>query len=283
MAVLSLGAVAFFQRYQIVPRGTVLNTTNTITPSTTANNIPTASTTEIAVVPVGILFSSADISEQTASFTIRAFYPVMSGGESVVQSNFNNSVKTIVDKYIADFKKDAAGGVVVSSSLSSFTWAYDIKQQDDNLVSVLMSGEEYVTGFAHPTHPVTSFNYNLKTGQVINLDYLFKKDAKYLDWLSEYCRTKLNDRNVKNKFSDEAMIKAGTAPKKENFSVFNLVSDGLIMTFSEYQVAPYVAGASTITIPWKDLSTMLDSNNSIKDWISKIIIPTSSAATSSLQ
>jgi len=260
LAIVALGGVWFFRKYQIVPRApSPVGSAAPIANLPAADAVPT-STAAVGVVPItaAIQFISADVSAETASYTIKAFYPAMTGGDEAVRNNFNSAIRTVVDKFVAEFKKAAAAGIALPDAKSMFTWAYDIKEQNDNLVSVLMSGEQYVTGSAHPSHPMVSFSFDLKSGQPVVLSDLFQPKVKFLETLSNYSRRELETRNVKEKFTDEPSIQSGTAAKEEMFAVFNITGAGLALTFPEYQVAPYVAGASVVLVPWAVLSDILE-------------------------
>jgi len=204
---------------------------------------------------------SADISEETASYTIKAFYPTVQGLSSgEVMDKFNTSSLLLSEKFVGDFKVAAKDGLVTTTFTSALTWAYDIKEQTDSLASVLFSGEQYIAGSAHPSHPMASLNFDLKTGQVLTLQNLFQPNSKYLNIFSDYTRKVLSDQNKKQAFTDEGALKSGTAPKEEMFKIWNITVDGLAITFPEYQVGPYVAGARTVLIPWSALKDIIDVN-----------------------
>jgi hypothetical protein len=39
---------------------------------------------------------------------------------------------------------------------------------------------------------------------------------------------------------------------------WNITSNGLVIIFDEFQVAPYVPGPQTVTIPYSELKTLID-------------------------
>ncbi len=269
-AVLALIGVAFFQKYQIVARpapAAGIPTVENIPTTSPATDEAPAVTADIAETDP-IQLTSADISEETTTYTIKAFYPAMNGGKEAVRNGFNNGVKAVMETLAATFKQATVAGGVSSSSKSFFTGAYDIKEHNDDLLSALLSVEQYIANAAHPSHPIAAYNYNLKTGQAITLSDLFVPGAKYLEALSNYCQKELIARNVKEKFSNKAAIQAGTAPKEEMFNVWNITADGLLITFPEYQVAPYVAGARTTVVPWNELKGIIDTKSAVSGYLS---------------
>ena len=50
----------------------------------------------------------------------------------------------------------------------------------------------------------------------------------------------------------------GTEPTADNFDGWNLTDQDLVITFSEYQVAPYAMGMPHVSIPFASLRTLLD-------------------------
>jgi hypothetical protein len=115
---------------------------------------------------------------------------------------------------------------------------------------------------AHPYHHHFVLNYDLNNNEKINLDDLFSPDADYLPVLSSYTSSVLNRR-----LRDKQMIADGTAPKPENFKNWNIKPNGLLFTFDEYQVAPYVNGAQTVLVPYSILKKMIDPDSLIANCV----------------
>jgi hypothetical protein len=87
---------------------------------------------------------------------------------------------------------------------------------------------------------------------VLTLNDLFKPKTKYLAVIANVAKQKLNEQ-----LADKWMIAEGTQPLAKNFKNWNLENDGILITFDEYQVAPYANGAQEVEIPYADLKTML--------------------------
>lgn len=261
VAIIALFGVAFFQKYQIVPRVMPVASPNTAPISPLPMSVSTTVPTVAVIAPIS--FDSMDVSEETASYTIKAFYPRLNGGDAKTAESFNLEIKAIIDRYVGDFKQFASGSSPIPNTKSSLTIAYDIKYQGDQLISVLLSAEQYIAGAAHPSHPMTSYNFDLKSNRAIALKELFLPDSKYLEAISEYARAELRRRNSKTPFTTESELRAGTDPKKDFVSVFNPSSDGLLITFPEVTIAPYVAGAISVNIPWNVLTNLRDAKYNI--------------------
>ena len=57
--------------------------------------------------------------------------------------------------------------------------------------------------------------------------------------------------------TDIEWIYEGTKPNADNFRVWNVYEDNLMITLPAYQVAAYVYGVQTIMIPFSKLKTIL--------------------------
>ncbi len=53
------------------------------------------------------------------------------------------------------------------------------------------------------------------------------------------------------------MIANGTAPDLKNYQVWNLESDGILITFDEYQVAHYAYGPQEVHIQFDVLKSVM--------------------------
>src|SRR5262249_43835062 len=122
-------------------------------------------------------------------------------------------------------------------------------------LSIKFQTEGYLAGAAHPYHMVYVLNYDLEHGQDIALSDLFLPNANYLETISNYCAAQLATRDID--FKD---FSQGADPKPENYKNWNISSDGLLITFDEYQVAPYSAGPQTVSVPYSELKALIDPN-----------------------
>jgi len=70
-----------------------------------------------------------------------------------------------------------------------------------------------------------------------------------LETLSQYSLDHFQKQNL-----EYDLFLEGLEAKKENFSVFNLTDESMIIYFNEYQIAPYVAGNFELAIPYSLIS-----------------------------
>ncbi len=108
------------------------------------------------------------------------------------------------------------------------------------------------TGGAHSNLEISTFTYDVTTGNTIELYDVFED----LDLALEIIGSRA-ERELQKKLGDMAepdMIREGTLPDMENFSRFALTPSGIRFYFPPYQVAPWAAGMQTVEIPLSDLT-----------------------------
>lgn len=110
-------------------------------------------------------------------------------------------------------------------------------------------------GGPHPNMLYQTFTFDLKGQRVLTLNDLFLPGSNPLTVIDpiveQSLKTQLGD------YADATMIQQGTGTDPANYQNFTITPDGLTFFFPPYQVAPYVAGPQTVTIPLASLSTIL--------------------------
>ena len=71
--------------------------------------------------------------------------------------------------------------------------------------------------------------------------------------LTIYSREYFSNNDMFNDKVVFDMMIDGTKSIKDNYKYFNITSDGLIIYFNRYQIAPYYYGDYSITIPYNYL------------------------------
>jgi hypothetical protein len=190
---------------------------------------------------------------QPFAYTVTTQTPMLTGSEDPRVLKFNDEMTVIVNKAVTDFK-NSLGSVVPSpiSSASSFDLRYNLLSPPGNILSLKFDMEVYVTGAAHPYHVSQTANYDLERGLDLTLGDLFMPDADYLTALSRYCIAQLSTRDI-----GFEGFELGATATLQNYRSWSITSDGLMITFDEYQVAPYAAGPQIVVIPYKQLGQLI--------------------------
>ena len=109
----------------------------------------------------------------------------------------------------------------------------------------------YFTGGAHPNYGIKTIKYTII---FIDIDDLIYMDKDILNKLSIYSREYFSNNDMFNDKVVFDMMIDGTKSIKDNYKYFNITSDGLIIYFNRYQIAPYYYGDYSITISYNYLN-----------------------------
>lgn len=206
--------------------------------------------------------------------TIEANYPqIASDNLSPAAQQFNTIISNMVSQEINRFKKYVSSDMPHMKNLpedlkhNSLRIDYDtdvVKPTNNAIISVRISIEGMQAGRAHPYHTNHVVNFDLSNGKTLSLADLFKPKANYIKVIADYC-----NKNLKQKLTDKWMIDGGTKPIERNFRNWNLEAEGIVITFDEYQVAPYVDGIQEVRIPYKFLKNLISPKAPIAECVTK--------------
>lgn len=204
---------------------------------------------------------SKTIQEKNANYRITIRFPQIEGANlSASSTQFNQLVKSLVDGKVNGFKSDLDKSAA-NTSLPKMQSYLDMNYESTGFVSHSQNTEytsdrfeinSFERGMAHPSQETTVINYDLGNNKSLSLDDLFQANSNYLAAISNYCIKQLSAKHFPN-----AMIEEGAAPKMENYKNWNMTLKGLLITFSESQVAPRYNGAQTVLIPYEALKANL--------------------------
>ena len=200
-------------------------------------------------------------------YDIDVEYPELKG-ESEGFTKINTNVKSFIDKRIADFKSGATEvkqpPFPDAKSTLTMRFEYGTRERRGVDPTIYFRFEEspYVAGAAHPNGTVIASNYNLKTGEYLKLSDFFAYQSDFLGTISKLANPDLLKQFDTFKNSQDGLVdwvKTGTAPTVENFNdnSFYVKSEGLVLIFNPYQVAPYVFGEREVIVPWEELRSYL--------------------------
>ena len=216
--------------------------------------------TAAAALSSGLTMQSSAVEEAGAEppYTIKAQVPYLQGSDDARVQNFNTYLKQIVQNEIDSFKTGTLAYATTPPIVNGSTLEiqYSVLGQRGDIWSIQYLIYFYSDGAAHPGHYSISVNYDLANGRAVTLDELFLPGTDYLITLSEICKNDILTRNP----GFETFI-SGADPLPENYTRWNLSNEGfLVITFDEYQVAPYAAGPQTVTIPFSALQGIANPN-----------------------
>jgi Deacetylase PdaC/HNH endonuclease/Protein of unknown function (DUF3298) len=132
--------------------------------------------------------------------------------------------------------------------------SFAVSLLSSQLISVRFGLYSFAGG-AHGSHWAGVVNYFLDPAQPLGLADLFDDLDAGVSMLSRCCISKLLAPSDEPR--DEGWVRGGAGPDISNFSSFNLTPEGVLVTFDEYAVGPYVQGASEILVPYATLDPIL--------------------------
>jgi hypothetical protein len=221
-----------------------------------------------------------DASLPNINFSIRITSPVMSGEAAVQHAAFSQAVQALVDEWMRAYSPEQLGtpdpelpwSVNISYQVTSapdwvpaipFAVSSKAPEQQNSEQVIFQGGREVLSilfedfaylGGAHPGMFYVALNYDAGTGKVLALQELFKPGTDYLGLISSLSIADLQSRTDLSGVLDLN----GANPSEENYRVWAITPQGLLIIFSEYQVAPGAAGAQSVLIPYETLSAQLD-------------------------
>ena len=199
-------------------------------------------------------------------------YPQLSGSVDPNIEKFNQTIRSLMLKKVADFKKEMApepgaqpspetGDAAADESLGSdVTIGYEVVLAKDDLIAIDFTVGSYSAGAAHPNSYTDVVNFDLKNGRQLKLAELFVPGAKYVGALATYCIEDLKKQSKAqgaDGMLDDDWIQRGAGPDATNYDNWSITKKGLKITFDPYQVGPYAAGPQHVLVPYSALKDII--------------------------
>jgi hypothetical protein len=205
---------------------------------------------------VRFIISSLTFKEtgQNAEYAVNAQYPAVLNTDDPLALTFNDQMYALVQDEITGFKANILEAPKNSAfTASSLDVTYSLVYQTGSIASIKFDFSGYISGAAHPYLYSLTANYHFDQRRNLSLEELFLPGSNYLEIISTYCIAQLSQRDIGfDGFS------TGAAPTPENYRNWNLIPQGLLITFDAYQVAPGAAGPQMVIVPFSEWRAVLD-------------------------
>lgn len=153
-----------------------------------------------------------------------------------------------------------------NKEMQSYYEAWDtVFYARENIISILFSEGYYFSGAAHPNNSSFSVNYNMEKGKEFQLNDILK--TGWEEKISAMCITDLVKQKKELGIEPDEWLNEGAGPKAENFKVFNITNDHLLITFPTYQVGSYVEGPSEVEINYTAIKDIIKSDGLLGEFI----------------
>lgn len=176
------------------------------------------------------------------------YYPVLSDLKDLkVQESVNMKLRDMwIDR-----------GIKPTDNLDySYTGDFDIGFNRKNLLELKKSAYDYPFGAAHGMPIMEYAHVDTRTGAFYQLEDLFKEDSDYVKVLSDIVREQIKEHGEEMGVWPDSY--KGIKPDQPFF----LSSEALMLYFEPYEIAPYSSGFPTFTIPFEEISDIIDKTGS---------------------
>lgn len=191
-------------------------------------------------------------------YDLKVEYPQVSSDKPEAR-RFNRWIKDKVLGYAKEFKTLADAEQRRKHKKRPLLWglnlSYVVYYSNENLVSLRLTHSLMEAGQMHPIAYYETINFDLKKGRPLRARDIFKRG--YLNKFSTYSRKHLMDHYV-NLHEDE--VKRGTEPRISSFANWNLVPDGVLLSFEDYQVGAHSFGQPEFVVPFTALGGTIQQN-----------------------
>jgi len=212
-----------------------------------------------------VTLSSSPLNEESQApvYKISGQIPLLDGSTDARVQAFNAELKEIIQKEIEAFKNNLAEVTPTpGGNGSSLNVQYELVSQKGDFWSLKYNISGYTDGAAHPYHYTITVNHDLESGKDIALNEVFQPNSNYLQVLSNTCKAQLATRDIGFEGFEQ-----GADPTPENYHNWNVSEEGLVITFDEYQVAPYAAGPQTVMVPFSELAGLTNDQSPLGPYL----------------
>lgn len=189
------------------------------------------------------------IKKETAKYIMDIKYP-QDFGNNEIDKAVTAFINTTQKGFINELSEDADTPADAPGKTSLYI-TYSIPYQSTAALSIRYNISIYHKGAAHPSNTVDVQNFI--NGQKVELADLFIAQTDYLKTIADFSSKAITAKNI----SDANWIKDGTKPTLDNYGIWSFNKKGINILFNSYQVAAYVYGEQTISIPLSVLTPML--------------------------
>ena len=278
----------------VLPEGANQGVTWTSSSETNATVSNTGLVTAVKAGNVTITATSTADTTKSATFSLviekgedplPTAITVTAFGEEYAGMSPQDAVNACAEKYIASYREInlELAGAEAGAGASALSWDKYTEGMFTGTYGKKMTGYKVTdysyTGGAHGMSSETCLVFNMKTGDRVSLDDIFRDDSRDIltSLLTRHAKDGKteNDTAVKDGNGTPAVQKAGSDDAEtdnagtghvadyllvteveptENFTVDD---EGVTFVYNPYEIAAYAAGTVRIMLPWDELEGLL--------------------------
>lgn len=167
-------------------------------------------------------------------------YPVVINmGNKEVEEKINN---IIIEKAGINLESDGSDNEDFKETLYT---GYEITKKSNDILSIYFFSSLFIEGAAHPSRYIDSVTFDLETGEILELNDLFKEESDYKNILNSILKEKVKelDLQVFNEFKG-----------LEEEHGFYLKDNNLVIYYQEGVYTPYAYGPLFLEISLDDIN-----------------------------
>ena len=195
-------------------------------------------------------------------YEISVDYPQIKGTPSRSALIFNRWIKGKILGDVQRFKRleqeaeisDRRRKLKPVSITEGLEISFIVYYTDSRLISLRLTHSVMALGQMHPVDYYETLNYDLALRRPLRAHDAFKPGN--LKVFSRYSRRYLK-ANYEMDFSKDDWLREGTAAKSDNFPNWNIVPDGVLISFADYQIAPHAFGQLELIVPYSELRAVV--------------------------
>ena len=191
-------------------------------------------------------------------YELEAQYPQISSDKREAR-RFNRWIKNKVLGHANEFRRLADAEQRRKHKQKPVLWGLDLSYvvyySNESLISLRLTHSVMEAGQMHPIAYYETINFDLKKGRLLRAKDVFKRG--YLKSFSSYSRKHLMDHYAN---LDEPGVKRGTEPNVSSFTNWNIVPDGVLLSFEDYQVGPHSFGQPEFVVPFSAMRDTIQQN-----------------------
>lgn len=189
---------------------------------------------------------AADIYSAVFNDNENLVYPVVKTGDSMIDNRINIAIIAKIDRFLTEIYRDAqVNGYEVADIRTNYEIACN-QAGNTVILSILMTESSYFKGAAHPSTFKHALNFNLSSGELMDINYLLEVGEGIKDgYLIECLNQKLAE-----KVANEQIFLFGDALPLKNLPETFYWDENLHVhfIFQQYDIAPYAAGIIDVDI-----------------------------------
>lgn len=195
-----------------------------------------------------------EIKSENEIIKIHLKIPVVSGiGDATIQNKINNTFlndalifKSSMEKQAAESYDSVKMGDLEYNAYGAYT-TYTVKYNKNDILSITVMYYQY-TGGAHGQSTQAGYNFDLKTGRLLQLSDLFQQGFNYKKIIDKIILNYMEAH--KGMYFSEAI---NSFQGIDGMHPYYIQDGNLVVFFSEDEIAPHAAGIQEFRIPYSRL------------------------------